>query len=256
MPPINRYTCNECGLELPAGWGVYTYAVDDRGERVTCPHPGEFQTIREVTGMDYAEARAAGRMGYAQHCICGRCLQQFDLDLDRDARVCPGCSSPDVRSLRESVGKRCPQCGVGLIEEGSLVRWELDADWEQLPVPEVVKDLLRLLEDRKVPEALRPAAAAAERFDRNTLFTVGWRLLDWWEGEYFSKDQEQKDSEEMQPQWTWCMALPEVLRVTPALAELVVIRGGRCWFAEGVSAEVRRGIKNYLRKHRKHEVEA
>ena len=121
MPPINRYTCNECGLELPAGWGVYTYAVDDRGERVTCPHPGEFQTIREVTGMDYAEARAAGRMGYAQHCICGRCLQQFDLDLDRDARVCPGCSSPDVRSLRESVGKRCPQCKVGLIEEGSPV---------------------------------------------------------------------------------------------------------------------------------------
>jgi hypothetical protein len=254
MPVISRYSCNERDFELPSGWGGYTYAVDNSGRRVVCPHPGEFHTIHQVTGLSYTEAREAGRVGFAQHCVCLDCLKQIDLDLERDAVVCPECSSAQVRSLRDLIGQKCPRCRVGIIEEGSLVRWKIDPDWERLPVPQVVKDLTEFAENRQVPVSLRRAAEVADTFGKHNFFTVAVRLLGWWEGDYFSKDQEQQDSTEMRPQWTWCKALPLVLEATPALAELVSIRGGRCWFAEGVSQDVRWGIKNYLRKHRTHVV--
>src|SRR5262249_55735689 len=162
--------------------------------------------------------------------ICLDCLKQFDLDLERDARACPACSSPQVRSLRELIAQKCPCCKVGLIEEGSLVRWKLDPDWERLPVPQVVKDLTEFAEQRRLPASLQQAAEIANSFGEHNFITVAIRLLNWWEGDYFSKHQEQKDSAEMRPQWTWCKALPAVLEATPALTELVVIRGGRCWF--------------------------
>src|SRR5689334_6641937 len=99
MPIISRHSCNKCDFEMPSGWGGYTYAVDDLGQRVVCPHPGEANTIKRVTGLSYAEAHDAGRTGSAKHCVCLSCLKQFDLDLNRDAIVCPACASPEVRSL-------------------------------------------------------------------------------------------------------------------------------------------------------------
>lgn len=254
MPPVCHYGCNECDFELPSGWGGYVYAVDNLGARIVCGHPGEFEAVYRVTGMNYTEAIEAGRAGFAQHCVCLTCIKQFDLDLDRDAAVCPACTSPEVRSLRDLVGKKCPRCGVGVIEEGSIIRWKIDPDWEQLPVPQIVKDLTEFSEHRRIPESLKQAAEIANVFGEHNFFTVAIRLLGWWEGDYFAKNKEPKDSAEMRPQWTWCKALPAVLEATPALAELVVIRRGRCWFADGVSPETKRGIKNYLRKHRSHVV--
>ncbi len=64
MPPIHRYACNECNFELPAGWGGYTYAVNDLGQRVVCPHPLEFAIIQRTTGLNYTEATQTGRVGY------------------------------------------------------------------------------------------------------------------------------------------------------------------------------------------------
>jgi DNA-directed RNA polymerase subunit RPC12/RpoP len=254
VPVISRYSCNECNFDLPSGWGGYIYAVDSVGQRIVCPHPCEFDTIHKVTGLEYQEAVNAGRTGFAQNCVCLDCLKQFDLDLQRDAVLCPTCSSPQVCSVRDITGKRCPRCKVGLIEEGSLVRWELDSDWEELPVPQVVKDLVQFQREWRISPTLQRAAEIADCFGEHNFFTVACRLLGWWEGDYFQKDTEQKDSCEMQKQWTWCKALPEVLKATPDLAELVVIRNWRCWFADGVPTEVRRGIKNYLRKHIKHSV--
>ena len=88
--------------------------MDNLGKRVVCPHPAEVHTINKVTGLNYSEARDAGRVGFAQHCICLECLKQLDLDLERDAVVCPGCSSPNVRSLRALIGQKCPRCGSAL----------------------------------------------------------------------------------------------------------------------------------------------
>ena len=254
MPPINRYTCNECGFELPPGWGGHTYAVDDPGRRVVCPHPSEPWTSREVTGMSCTEARAAARSGFAQDCVCSTCLTQFTLDIERDPRICPACASPEVATLRELIGKRCPRCRVGTIEEGSLVRWTLDPDADRLPVPQVVRELVQFEDDRQVPESLRAAAQFAESLGDHTFLTVVSRLLRWWEGDYFSKDKEPKDSLEMPAPSFLCKALPEVLRGAPSLAALIVIRGNHCEFAPTVAADERRGIKNYVRRHRKHEV--
>jgi hypothetical protein len=254
MPVISLYSCNKCDFQFPEGWGGYTYAVDRRGCRVVCPHPSEGHAIEEVTGLSYAEACEAGLVGHAQHCVCLDCLKQFDLDLERDASACPDCSSARVRSLRASVGKPCPRCKIGLIEQGSLIRWTLDPDWEQLPVPQVVKDLTEFAEQHRVPASLQQAAKIANSFGGGNFGAVARLLLRWWEGDYISTDQEQQDSIETCSEWTWCKALSAILEATPALAELVVIRGQRCWFAEGVSPDVRRGIKNYLRKYRTHVV--
>ena len=148
MPLIERFACNECDLQLPTGWGGHTYAVDDLGRRVVCPHPAEFDTVHRVTGMGYSEADAAGRTGFASDCICRQCLIQTELDLKRDRRTCPSCGSGDVRSVHELIGKPCPRCEVGIVEAGSPIRWPLDPDWDLLPVPAVVKDMVRYEDDR------------------------------------------------------------------------------------------------------------
>lgn len=254
MPVISRYSCNVCDFKFPSGWGGYTYAVNDLGQREACGHPSEFDDIRRITGLDYTEAQDAGRVGFAQHCICLECLKQFDLDLLRDVRACPECSSLQVHKLDDQIGQTCPRCKTGIIEERSIVQWKLDPDWEQLSVPQVVKDLTEFQVQRQVPASLQQAAEVASSFGTHNFFTITATLLDWWEGDYFSKDREQKDFVDMQPQWTWCKALPAVLEVTPALAKLLTIRRGRCYFAKEVSPDTRRGIKNYLRKHRPHVV--
>lgn len=256
MPLIQRYGCNECDFELPSGWGGYMYAVDDVGNRRVCPHPCEFSAVVEITGLEMSEAESAGRTGYASHCVCLACVEQFDLDLERDERVCPKCSAQQVRSSEELIGESCPRCQVGLIEEGSIVRWKLDPDWENLPVPQVVKDLLQYDTDPTGPESLKPAIEAANRLGDHNFVILVARLLCWWEGDYFSEDREQQDSKEMNPRWTWCKALPDVCSLLPQLAELITVRSGRCWFADGVTPDMRRGIKNYLRKHRVHIVES
>lgn len=253
MPPIKRYACNQCDFELPSGWGGYTYAVDNQGHRVVCPHPGEFGAVSKVTGLNYTEADAAGRVGFAQYCACLGCLKQFDLDLKRDAVICPACHGYQVRSLRQLIGQSCPNCKTGLIEEGSVVHWKLDPDWEQLPVPQIVKDLTEFANRSRVPSSLQSTShAVAERFDEPLLlfWYVALRLLDWWEGDYFSRDQDQKESAELRGKLH--DTLQVVLPATPALDELVVLRDGWWWFAEDVGPDVRRGIKNYIRKNRIH----
>src|SRR5437763_5617790 len=101
MPIISRYSCNRCDFEMPTGWGSYMYAIDSEGKRVVCPHPGELCAAEQITGLDYSQARLAGRIGYARDCVCLSCLHQFELDLDRDARVCPRCAAAQVSTMRE-----------------------------------------------------------------------------------------------------------------------------------------------------------
>ena len=255
---IRRHECNECGVAFPTGWGGYTYAVDDDGHRVVCPHPCEMDELFRVTGMTYAEATAAGRLGYAKHCIREDCLHQFDLDWDRDAHQCPACASNRIATLRNLIGKKCPRCKVGLIEAISPIQWKLDPDWEQLPVPELVKDLVAYENNREVPESLRETLETCIRIDKAGLITFTNWMLGWWEGEYFGEalgsGTEQHDSLKMNKDWTWCTVIRELLPRTPALAELVVIHNNHCWFAPGVTADTRRGMKNYIRKYRRHEL--
>ena len=94
-----------------------------------------------------------------------------------------------------------------------------------------------------------------------------YKLCSWWQGNFLGgtpEKQDQQDSMELSPRWRWCRALPDVLGAVPALAEIVTIRNirtapafskslvvhsHRCLFHASVGPEIRRGIKNYVRKH-------
>lgn len=255
MPPIEYYGCTDCDFSLPTGWGGYMYAVDDHGKRQVCPHPLEFETVFRVTGLSFSDADAVGRIGHIEHCVCLTCLAQFDLDTERDELVCEKCSSANVITANDLVGKPCPSCSKGTIERSSPIRWKLDVDWESLPVPNVVKDLVVYHNTRQLPDSLTNAQVVADKHGAHNFSTVACRLLQWWEGDYFGATEEemdQQDSAEMNPQWTWCKALPDVLNSTPALASLVSIGKKSCSFPPSVTTEERGGIKNYLRKHLVH----
>jgi len=112
MPTIYRYSCTDCEFTGPDGWGYYMYAVDEDGERVRCPHPGEYAAAEEVLG-DVSEAVFEERTGFNYHCVCTDCAAQFDRDPDRDELVCPDCGSEGVELLVDLDGRACPDCGEG-----------------------------------------------------------------------------------------------------------------------------------------------
>jgi hypothetical protein len=114
---ITTIECSNCGASFPSGQGGYLYALSDEGERILCPHPGEGVTIKRVTGMDWEEAGAAGRVGFIRYCMCFSCGYQFELDLDRDIKQCPKCEALEVRSAKGALACECPHCHGGVFRE-------------------------------------------------------------------------------------------------------------------------------------------
>jgi len=145
VPTISEYKCNKCSFTLPKGWGGYLYVIDDKGNRIVCIHPSERTIIQKVLGKEASEAIIRERTGYNSDCVCLDCLRQFELDIGdaegkgdrgtyswryyyyeyrpygtmrrRDKRICPKCSSSNVKTIPEIVGEICPKCKEGVIEE-------------------------------------------------------------------------------------------------------------------------------------------
>ena len=118
MPVIGSIKCDRCDLRLPTGAGGYAYVLDPSGNRVTCPHPLEMDTVERVTGLDWDSARKKGLIGHMSYCLCFACTHQFELDVERDVKQCPKCSSLEVRTASASLGAQCPDCHTGsLVEE-------------------------------------------------------------------------------------------------------------------------------------------
>ena len=137
MPRVNEYKCSKCDLRLPRGWGSCLYVVDDNGARVLCWHPVEGRIVNEVLGDRATITEVVrARTGFNSSCICLDCLHQFEADLGercwspyrlnlerdlprpiRDKRQCPSCKSKNVKTELEMVGKPCPECEEGVIEE-------------------------------------------------------------------------------------------------------------------------------------------
>ena len=144
MPGVSNYKCDKCDFELPSGWGGHSYVTDKDGNRIVCRHPGEIRDARRILAESYPD-RAYGltvkmqadydkwrqtdpnsfdvhefvnsRMGFNSYCVCLNCTDQFKLDLRIDEHICPKCGSPDIVPVREMVGKSCPKCHQGTIEE-------------------------------------------------------------------------------------------------------------------------------------------
>lgn len=96
------------------------YVVNDQGKRMACPHPSEFETIKEVTGYSLFDPnipKGAIIIGFNSDCLCPACLNKFDLDVTKDERKCPKCGSGEVHTSEEMVGKECPRCHKGIIEK-------------------------------------------------------------------------------------------------------------------------------------------
>lgn len=133
MPSINLFKCNKCDFSLPSGWGGHTYVKDNHGNKVICSHPGEYADVAKVLGIEASSIFAfpyspwppsdphiaellKQRTGFYSHCICLKCLNQFDLDIEKDERKCPECKSSEVKSELEMIGQQCPRCNIGNME--------------------------------------------------------------------------------------------------------------------------------------------
>jgi hypothetical protein len=151
MPLISDFRCDRCGFVLPTGWGGADYVLDEAGTRIVCPHPAEQAKAIQVISRsipDFAEqlrrtrarfyrqrlqlqtwlARVQRRAppvdpwtilrertGFNADAVCRRCLEQFELDTERDPRICPACGDPDVKTVSELVDRSCPECILGVI---------------------------------------------------------------------------------------------------------------------------------------------
>ncbi len=137
MSTITGYRCTRCDLFFPNGQGGHMYVLDDAGNRVVCPHPGEEARVAHVLGVKERTLRcpfgaeasrgskrhnsvevfrlALSRTGFVSDCICRECLARFGLDLRKDERRCPECSSPEVVAVADLVGRACPKCREGTI---------------------------------------------------------------------------------------------------------------------------------------------
>jgi hypothetical protein len=255
MPLIEAFTCDRCEFRMPTGWGGHTYAVDGDGQRILCPHPVEGHTIQRVTGMQYGEASAAGRVGLNSDCVCLNCFKQFHLDLKRDIRRCLFCFSPNVKSTQELIDQRCPACKRGTIRRGYPIRWPRDADRESLPVPQIVRNICWFAQTRKLPASLRAADAAIRAIPGTKgyeLVSVCVHLLGWWEGKRSAKDSDA--AEPLGPydiKWPWVKGFVAAVDATPELRRLLRWDDGRLLFRDEVTADERRGIRNFVREHYK-----
>ena len=108
--------CDNCGLRLERGVG---YALNAAAERIAFRNQLVSETIEEfierVTGCEVDEARAKRLLGYEFSALCFACTQQFRVDTERDAKPCPNCGSPEVRTINDAWGERCPRCLNGVL---------------------------------------------------------------------------------------------------------------------------------------------
>jgi hypothetical protein len=111
--------------------------------RIPCPHPQEHEYASRILGVPPGHPLFKQRTGFNSYAICLDCLHQFEADFRdekvnewrfwygyptlreafrgkpqmKDERKCPRCGSTNVKTVFELVGKPCPRCKIGVIEE-------------------------------------------------------------------------------------------------------------------------------------------
>lgn len=147
MPPISIFLCKFCKTYFHIGWGGYQYVISDAGKSIPCPHPVEEDKISKVLHIDIEEMYQVqedhykwqkpawwwskkrrkryeqvkqllkDRTGFNSFCICLSCKKGIALDMHKEKRQCPACGSSSVKTILELVGRTCPLCRAGRIQE-------------------------------------------------------------------------------------------------------------------------------------------
>ena len=121
MPRIHRYICKHCGFILHNGLENCFYIINDESKVILAPHPGEISIVKRELGcsmFDLPKHKTyQGRFGWKHFVICTDCLNKFELDLEKENRICKKCESLSIYTCQEMVNKLCPKCGQSKIKE-------------------------------------------------------------------------------------------------------------------------------------------
>ena len=127
---VYGYRCSMCGFVLDGSLGGYLYVKNNYGVRVPLKDNNERETVARLLLSEdglFDTENSHGfhgiidimeeKMGYMSACVCMHCLDQFGLDLRKDAIECPHCKSDHVRTFLEMTNKRCPKCQSGYMDK-------------------------------------------------------------------------------------------------------------------------------------------
>lgn len=134
MPAMFVSQCNKCGFKTSMSSGGYMYALDENGNKVICPHPGEASVMSKVLEIPREEAtifilgkyeklsketkeKIRARLGRNFQHICLDCLAEVFLDKKRDEIKCDKCGSTNLKYVADLTGQSCPKCKEGTIEK-------------------------------------------------------------------------------------------------------------------------------------------
>ncbi len=114
------------------------YVKDDEDKKVICRHPVESYAIAKTLKISEHDARAwlmgaynkiperiipeetikliNERTGFDSDCLCSDCLSQFRIDVKKEEKKCPRCSSLNVKTQEEMINQPCPKCKEGRIQ--------------------------------------------------------------------------------------------------------------------------------------------
>ncbi|MHC1611591.1 MAG: hypothetical protein ACXQTW_08405 [Candidatus Methanospirareceae archaeon] len=151
MPKISNFKCNKCGFSLPSGWGGHMYVENEKGERIPCPHPTEWNIIMEVLKISTTdegddvlgrlnkhikilregfpkeiEDLIKSRIGFNFDCVCLDCLNKFEADVGnaeiieslhkRCYDLLDGTFKRYYMPAKPKDDKRCSKCGSANIK--------------------------------------------------------------------------------------------------------------------------------------------
>lgn len=107
--------CNNCDHLYTSFYGATRYIFDNNGNKVVCGSHTHIDTYQAVLGDSYTDEMLQSRLGFSYPMVCEKCCHEFQLDKERENKICPSCHSLAVRDIYELVGAECPFCKSGRV---------------------------------------------------------------------------------------------------------------------------------------------
>ena len=115
MPEVINYTCDFCGYSPRDNITHRTYVVDNEGNRIKCFANSRISILGAVLGFDASQGLIKQKTGVWYGSVCLDCLDEFNLDYNKDELKCPQCSSTNISPTYKLANQNCPKCKSGII---------------------------------------------------------------------------------------------------------------------------------------------